>query len=99
MNDEFKKRLRRIGAERTARFDQELQVVRCHYQALASEERKDFHAWLEGLSMLASPRPSWLPVTVLICTDDSVQDDDGQILFEATARLNPRVMLKAVQAW
>jgi hypothetical protein len=92
--------MREMSSKVVQRFDQELQELRASYLALPETERRDFRAWLEQLVDAIEKQPlKSLRIAIKVTIDNSIADENGDIVYDGTARFSAVVMRDAIRAW
>lgn len=82
------------------RFDQELQEFRASYMSMTETDRRDFREWLEQLAETIERKPSnRLPISIKVTIDNSITDENGDVVYDGVSRFSAVVMRDAIRAW
>jgi len=96
--DDMKKFLRDMDGKMLRDFDQKLMELKCAYDGLDEKEKEEFKAWANNLAA-AAEIPTGIRVLVEVYIDNTAYDHEGEPIYQATARLSPKAIVNAINAW
>ena len=100
ISDEFREWERKMRSQVIQKFDQEIQELRLTYLALRKDQRNEFASWLQQVSTAVEAMPRYgIRIAIRAHLDNSVVDEEGDVVHDGTCSLSPRLMLNAIRAW
>lgn len=98
MDEELREKLKDAQAKAISASEQRIAEFRSRYKELHAGDQRELREWLVKLVGLDAP-PAVCRMRLLVETDNTLCDDDGEPMDESVVRLTPRTMLRAIEKW